>query len=144
MRTVSARKEDIERKWYVVDAEGKVLGRLASQVASVLRGKHKPLYTPHVDCGDFVIVLNADKVRLMGKKLRDKRYYTHTNYPGGLRSIHAGKMLETKPEKMVELAVKRMLPKTKLGRQMFRKLKVYASPEHPHESQRPEPLEIEA
>jgi large subunit ribosomal protein L13 len=144
MRTVSARKEDIERKWYVVDAEGKVLGRLASQVASILRGKHKPYFTPHVDCGDFVIILNADKVRLTGKKHRDKMYHFHSGYPGGLKSIHAGKMLDEKPEKVVELAVKRMLPKTRLGRQMFRKLKVYASADHPHEAQQPEPLEIEA
>jgi large subunit ribosomal protein L13 len=144
MRTVSARKEDIERKWYVVNAEGKVLGRLASQVASILRGKHKPYFTPHVDCGDFVIILNADKVRLTGKKHRDKMYHFHSGYPGALKSIHAGKMLDEKPEKVVELAVKRMLPKTRLGRQMFRKLKVYASADHPHEAQQPEPLEIEA
>lgn len=144
MRTVSARKEDIERKWYVVDAEGKVLGRLASHVATILRGKHKPIYTPHVDCGDFVIIVNADKVRLTGKKNRDKIYYFHSQYPGGIKGIHAGKMIEERPVKMVELAVKRMLPKTKLGRQMYRKLKVYASEDHPHEAQQPEPLEIEA
>lgn len=144
MRTVAARKEDIERKWFLVDADGKVLGRLASQVASVLRGKHKPIFTPHVDCGDFVIVVNADKVRLTGKKHRDKMYHFHSQYPGGLKSLHAGKMIEEKPVRVVELAVRRMLPKSKLGRQMFKKLKVYASPEHPHEAQQPEPLEVEA
>ncbi|MDA2916606.1 50S ribosomal protein L13 [Nitrospinae bacterium AH_259_B05_G02_I21] len=144
MRTVSVRKEDVERKWLVVDAEGKVLGRMASQVATILRGKHKPFFTPHVDCGDFVIVVNADKVRLTGKKLLNKSYYFHSNYPGGLKTVQAGKMLEKRPVRMVELAVRRMLPKTKLGRAMFKKLKVYASPDHPHEAQRPEPLEIEA
>ncbi|MEE9304760.1 MAG: 50S ribosomal protein L13 [bacterium] len=144
MRTVSLRKEDVERKWLVVDAEGKVLGRMASQVASILRGKHKPFFTPHVDCGDFVIVVNADKVRLTGKKLLNKSYYFHSNYPGGLKTVQAGKMLEKRPVRMVELAVRRMLPKTKLGRAMFKKLKVYASPDHPHEAQQPEPLEIEA
>ncbi len=144
MRTVSARAEDVERKWYVVDAEGKVLGRLASRVATILRGKHKPIYTPHVDCGDFVIVVNAAKVRLTGKKHRDKLYHFHSHYPGGITSVHAGKLLEERPEKVVELAVRRMLPKTRLGRQMFRKLKVYAASEHPHEAQQPEPLEVEA
>lgn len=144
MRTVSLRKEDVERKWLVVDAEGKVLGRMASQVATILRGKHKPFFTPHVDCGDFVIVVNADKVRLTGKKLLNKSYYFHSNYPGGLKTVQAGKLLEKRPVRMVELAVRRMLPKTKLGRAMFKKLKVYASPDHPHEAQQPEPLEIEA
>ncbi|MDV2496475.1 MAG: 50S ribosomal protein L13 [bacterium] len=144
MRTVSVRKEDVERKWLVVDAEGKVLGRMASQVATILRGKHKPFFTPHVDCGDFVIIVNADKVRLTGKKLLDKSYYFHSNYPGGLKTVQAGKMLEKRPVRMVELAIRRMLPKTKLGRAMFKKLKVYASPDHPHEAQQPEPLEIEA
>ena len=144
MRTVSVRKEDVERKWLVVDAEGKVLGRMASQVATILRGKHKPFFTPHVDCGDFVIVVNADKVRLTGKKLLNKSYYFHSNYPGGLKTVQAGKMLEKRPVRMVELAVRRMLPKTKLGRAMFKKLKVYASSDHPHEAQQPEPLELEA
>ena len=144
MRTAVARKEDVERKWHVVDADGKVLGRLASQVATVLQGKHKPIYTPHVDCGDFVIVVNAEKVRLTGKKHRDKLYHFHSQYPGGLKTIHAGKMLEEKPVRVVELAVRQMLPKTRLGRQMYKKLKVYASSEHPHEAQQPEPLEIEA
>lgn len=144
MRTVAARKEDIERKWFVVDADGKVLGRLASQVATVLRGKHKPIFTPHVDCGDFVVVVNADKVRLTGKKHRDKMYHFHSQYPGGMKSLHAGKMLAEKPVQVVELAIRRMLPKSKLGRQMFKKLKVYASAEHPHEAQQPEPLEVEA
>ncbi|MFQ6672261.1 MAG: 50S ribosomal protein L13 [Candidatus Tectimicrobiota bacterium] len=144
MRTVSARKDEIAQKWYVVDAQGKVLGRMASQVATILRGKHKPIYTPHVDCGDFVVIVNADKVRLTGKKLLTKQYHFHSNYPGGITSVQAGKLLEENPVRMVELAVKRMLPKTKLGRAMFKKLKVYASPHHPHEAQRPEPLEIEA
>ncbi|MDV2504149.1 MAG: 50S ribosomal protein L13 [bacterium] len=144
MRTVSVRKEDVERKWLVVDAEGKVLGRMASQVATILRGKHKPFFTPHVDCGDFVIIVNADKVRLTGKKLLNKSYYFHSNYPGGLKTVQAGKMLEKRPVRMVELAIRRMLPKTKLGRAMFKKLKVYASSDHPHEAQQPEPLEIEA
>jgi large subunit ribosomal protein L13 len=144
MRTVSARKEDIDHRWYVVDAEGKVLGRLASQVATVLQGKRKPIYTPHVDCGDFVVVVNADKVRLTGKKLLNKSYYFHSNYPGGLKTVQAGELLEKNPVRMVELAVRRMLPKSKLGRAMFKKLKVYASPDHPHEAQRPEPLEVEA
>ena len=142
MRTVSIRKEDVTRKWYVVDAENKVLGRLASEVAKILRGKHKPIFTPHVDTGDFVIIINAGKVALTGNKWEQKRYYWHTGYTGGLRTVVAGKMRQRQPERVVELAIRRMLPKNKLGQAMFRKLKVYASGTHPHAAQRPEPLEF--
>jgi len=129
-------------KWYVVDAEGKVLGRLASQVATILRGKHKPIYSPHLPVGDHVIVVNAEKVRLTGRKLTDKVYRSHSGYIGGLREVTAGELLRTQPERVIEWAVSGMLPKTKLGRTMFRKLKVYRGPEHPHQAQRPEPLEV--
>ena len=132
----------VERKWYVVDAEGKTLGRLAAEVAKVLRGKNKPTFTPHVDTGDHVIVLNADKVVLTGKKLAQKTYFRHSGYPGGTTFTTAGKMLETRPERVVEMAVKGMLPKNSLGRKMFTKLKVYAGAEHPHAAQMPEVLEI--
>lgn len=134
--------KDVEKKWYVVDASGKVLGRLANRIAVVLMGKHKPIYTPHVDTGDYVIVVNADKVVLTGKKLDQKKYYRHSGYPGGLKEITARQMFEKHPEKVVYLAVKRMLPKNKLGRKMLKKLKVYAGPEHPHQAQKPEPLEL--
>jgi large subunit ribosomal protein L13 len=142
MRTVSIRKEDVTHQWYVVDAENKVLGRLASEVAKILRGKHKPIYTPHVDTGDFVIIVNAAKVVMTGNKWEQKRYYWHTGYPGGLRVITAGKMRQRHPARVVQLAIRRMLPKTKLGHAMFRKLKVYASSTHPHAAQQPEPLEF--
>ena len=142
MKTYSARKEDVERAWYLVDAEGKVLGRLASQVAQILRGKTKPIYTPHVDTGDFVVVINAEKVRLTGKKMEQKTYYRHSGYPGGLRSTTAKKLLTTKPERILKSAVKGMLPKNPLGRKMFKKLKVYRGPDHPHQAQQPQPLEI--
>ena len=132
----------VERKWYVVDAEGKTLGRLAAEVAKVLRGKNKPTFTPHVDTGDHVIVLNADKAVLTGKKLVQKTYFRHSGYPGGTTFTTAGKMLETRPERVVEMAVKGMLPKNSLGRKMFTKLKVYAGAEHPHAAQMPEVLEI--
>jgi large subunit ribosomal protein L13 len=132
-----AKPHEVERKWYVVDAKGKTLGRLASEVATILRGKHKPTYTPHVDTGDFVIVINASQVELTGKKLQKKIYYRHSGYPGGLKAISAGDLRATKPERMIELAVKGMLPKTKLGRAQFKKLKVYAGPEHPHQAQQP-------
>lgn len=141
-KTFVAKPHEVERKWYVVDAEGKTLGRLASQIAAILRGKHKPIYTPHVDCGDFVIVVNADKVKLTGKKLKEKVYYRHSGYPGGLKSITAEKLLEKKPERVIELAVWGMLPHNRLGRKMYKKLKVYAGPEHPHAAQKPEPLEL--
>ena len=142
MSTFMANAATVERKWFVVDAEGKTLGRLASEVAKVLRGKHKPTFTPHVDTGDHVIVLNADKVVLTGKKLVQKTYFRHSGYPGGTTFTTAGKMLETRPERVVEMAVKGMLPKNSLGRKMFTKLKVYAGAEHPHSAQMPEVLEI--
>jgi large subunit ribosomal protein L13 len=144
MSTVSAKKETVERKWLVVDAQDVVLGRLATNVASILRGKHKPVYTPHVDTGDFVVIVNAEKVQLTGRKLDNKVYYHHTNYPGGLKSITAGKLLKEKPEEVIIAAVKGMLPKNPLGRDMIHKLKVYAGPEHPHAAQMPEKLEIKA
>jgi large subunit ribosomal protein L13 len=142
MKTYQAKKEEIQRGWIVVDAEGKVLGRLASQVARVLRGKHKPAFSPHVDTGDFVVVVNARKVMLTGRKLKDKKYYHHTGYPGGIREARAEKVLAQKPTEMIRTAVKGMLPKTSLGRQMIRKLKVYAGSNHPHEAQKPVSLEI--
>ncbi|MCD6267277.1 MAG: 50S ribosomal protein L13 [Thermotogaceae bacterium] len=141
-RTRMFKKEEIAKKWYVVDANGKTLGRLASRIAIILMGKHKPEYTPHVDTGDYVIVVNADKVVLTGKKLDRKFYYRHSGYPGGLKMISARQMLQKHPERLIYLAVKRMLPKTALGRRMLKKLKVYASPDHPHSAQKPEPLEI--
>ena len=142
MRTVSIRKEDVTPNWYVVDAENKVLGRLACEVAKILRGKHKPIYTPHVDTGDYVIIVNADKIILTGKKWAQKLYRWHTGYAGGLREVTAEKMHQRKPKRLVELAVRGMLPKTKLGRAMYRKLKVYATPTHPHASQQPQTLDI--
>ena len=145
MKTYSAKPGDIERKWFVIDAEGVVLGRLASIVAIRLRGKHKPMYTPHIDCGDHIVIINADKVQLTGNKLADKTYYRHTGYPGGIRSTTAGKVLGGKhPERVVEKAVQRMVPKGPLGRQVLRKLKVYAGAEHPHEAQQPEFLNVAA
>jgi large subunit ribosomal protein L13 len=140
--TVSVPSEAIERRWHVVDAGGKVLGRLASQVATVLRGKHKPVFSPHVDAGDFVIVINAAKVRLTGRKLDDKIYYRHTGYTGHLREMTAGEMLQKHPERVIEKAVRGMLPKNALGRHMLRKLKIYTDDKHPHEAQKPEALEI--
>lgn len=140
MSTQVAKPADIKKNWYVVDLEGKVLGRAAAEIARVLRGKHKPIYTPSVDTGDFVIVLNADKVRLTGNKMADKMYHRHTGYPGGLKSISAEKLLDKKPEMLIEKAVKGMLPKNKLGRKMFKKLKVYAGQDHPHAAQQPKEL----
>jgi large subunit ribosomal protein L13 len=142
MKSFMANPADIQRKWYVVDAEGKTLGRLAVEVAKVLRGKNKPTFTPHVDTGDHVIVVNADKVVLTGKKLEQKTYFRHSGYPGGTTFTTAGKMLADKPERVVEMAVKGMLPKNSLGRQMYRKLNVYAGPNHPHAAQQPEVLEL--
>lgn len=142
MRTVSIRKEDVTPDWYVVDAENKVLGRLACEVAKILRGKHKPIYTPHVDTGDYVIVVNADKVVLTGKKWTQKLYRWHTGYAGGFREVTAEKMHQRKPKRLVELAVWGMLPKTKLGRAMYRKLKVYTTPTHPHAGQQPQTLDL--
>lgn len=142
MATQSAKASEIERKWYVVDAAGQPLGRLASKVAHVLRGKHRPQFTPHVDTGDFVIVTNAAEVHLTGNKRTDKQYHRHSGYPGGLKSVSYGQLLERKPEFVVERAVKGMLPKTSLGRQMFRKLKVYPEGVHPHVAQKPEPFPL--
>ncbi len=142
MNTYMAKAQDVERKWYVVDAEGVVLGRLASQVANILRGKHKAIYTPHVDTGDFVIVINADKAILTGHKLDQKIYYHHTGYPGGLKEMTYRRLMAEKPEFAVRKAVVGMLPKGPLGRKMATKLKVYAGSEYPHEAQQPEKLEI--
>lgn len=142
MRTYTAKPKEIVRKWYVVDAAGKPLGRLASQVAKILRGKHKPIFTPHVDTGDHVIIVNADKVMLTGGSKPDAKIYWHTMYPGGLKSTTYGKMLAEKPDKLVMRAVKGMLPHNTLGSQTFRKLHVYTGPKHPHEAQMPEELEI--
>jgi large subunit ribosomal protein L13 len=142
MKTYQAKKEEVDRRWHLVNAEGKVLGRLATDVAKVLRGKNKPIFTPHVDTGDFVIVINAKKVMLTGRKMKNKIYYHHTGYPGGIKEMNAEKLLATKPAEMIRMAVRGMLPKTSLGRQMLRKLKVYAGPHHPHESQKPAPLEL--
>lgn len=144
MRTTYMPKgnDAVERKWYVVDAEGKTLGRLASEVASIIRGKHKPEFTPNVDTGDFVVVLNASKIQLTGKKLTDKKYYRHSHYPGGLKVTSAGDMIKNKPERIIELAVYGMLPKNRLGDAMKTKLKVYAGAEHPHQAQQPEVWEL--
>lgn len=142
MKTYVAKAEGIQRKWYVVDAEGKPLGRLASEVAKILRGKHKPEYTPYVDTGDHVIVLNAEKVILTGRKLDQKYHRYHTGYPGGLKEIKYRDFLRTRPERAIELAVKGMLPKNSLGRAMFRKLKVYRGSEHKHQAQKPENLDL--
>ncbi|SDC50532.1 LSU ribosomal protein L13P [Pelagirhabdus alkalitolerans] len=140
--TFMANEANIERKWLVVDAEGQTLGRLASEVATLLRGKHKPTYTPHVDTGDNVIIINAEKIELTGNKLNDKMYYRHSNHPGGLKSTSAGVMREKKPERMLELTVKGMLPKGSLGRKMAKKLHVYRGAEHKHQAQKPEAYEL--
>jgi large subunit ribosomal protein L13 len=142
VRTFSPKAADVERQWYVIDATGVVLGRLASQIATLLRGKHKPIYAPHVDTGDFVIVVNADKVVLTGKKLDQKKAYRHSGYPGGLRSVSYRELMAKRPERVIEKAVKGMLPKNSLGRKMAKKLKVYAGPDHPHQAQKPVPYEI--
>lgn len=142
MKTYMAKAEEIKRKWYVIDAEGKPLGRLASEIAKILRGKHKPDFTPHVDTGDYVIVLNVEKIVLTGKKLDQKYYRRHSGYPGGLKETKYRHLMEKNPGKVLELAVKGMLPKNSLGRAMFKKLKVYAGGEHNHQAQKPETLEI--
>lgn len=139
--TYSAGKNDVDRKWLVIDAQGMVLGRLATEIAARLRGKHNPLFTPHVDCGDFVVVINADKVVLTGRKHDQKRYYRYSGYMGGLKEITAGKLLEQKPEDLIRFAVRGMLPKNTLGRSLNKKLKVYAGATHPHEAQQPQPFE---
>jgi large subunit ribosomal protein L13 len=140
MKTWNAKAEDVERRWYVVDAEGEVLGRLATRIADTLRGKRKPQYTPHVDTGDFVVVVNAEKIAVTGKKLDDKLYYRHSGYPGGLRSRTLREQLDRRPTEVVRTAVKGMLPRNRLARRQITKLKVYAGPEHPHAAQKPEPL----
>ena len=142
MKTFSAKPETVERDWYVVDAAGKTLGRLAAEIARRLRGKHKPVYTPHVDTGDYIIVVNAAKIRVTGRKLTDKVYHWHTGYPGGIKSITLEKLLARHPERVIERAVRGMLPRNPLGRAMFKKLKVYAGPDHPHQAQQPKPLDI--
>jgi large subunit ribosomal protein L13 len=142
MKTYQAKKEELDQQWYLVNAEGKVLGRLATELAKILRGKNKPTFTPHVDTGDFVVVVNAGKVVLTGKKMKDKMYYHHTGYPGGIKEIAAEKLLAKKPTEVLRIAVKGMLPKNSLGRQVLRKLKIYAGPNHPHEAQKPVPLGI--
>jgi len=142
MKTYQAKKEELEYKWYLVNAEGKVLGRLATELVKILKGKNKPTYTPHLDTGDFVIVVNAGKVTLTGKKMKDKIYYHHTGYPGGIKEMNAEKLLAKKPTEMIRMAVKGMLPKNSLGRQMIRKLKIYAGPNHPHEAQKPVAINI--
>jgi large subunit ribosomal protein L13 len=144
MKTYVATPDSRERNWLVVDASGKTLGRLATQIADVLRGKRKPEYTPHVDVGDFVIVVNAERVSVSGNKRQEKRYYRHSGYPGGLRSRTLEEMLARRPEEVIRLAVKGMLPRNRLGRAQLRKLKIYAGPDHPHAAQKPEPLEVEA
>ena len=142
MRTYTTKPDDINREWYVVDATGLTLGRLASQIASVLRGKHKPIFSPHMDCGDFVIVINAEKVRVTGDKLDQKMYYRHSGYPGGLKTISLRDQMKQHPDRVIRLAVRGMLPKNRLGRQMIKKLKVYREPDHPHQAQQPKPLNM--
>jgi large subunit ribosomal protein L13 len=142
VKTYVATPATRERNWLVVDATGQTLGRLATRIADALRGKRKPEYTPHCDTGDFVIVVNAEKIAVTGKKLEDKRYIRHSGYPGGLRERTLGEMLDRRPEEVIRLAVKGMLPRTRLGRQQLRKLKVYAGPEHPHAAQQPQPMEV--
>lgn len=142
MKSYIAKPAEVQRKWYVVDAEGKTLGRLASEIATVLRGKNKPTYTPHVDCGDNIIVINAEKVSVTGKKKKDKVYISHSGYPGGRKEVPYEEMMAKKPEEIIRHAVKGMLPNGKLGRQMFKKLYVYAGPEHKHAAQKPEKLEF--
>ena len=142
MKTFSPTPKDINRQWYVVDAQDLVLGRLASQIAHRLRGKHKPEFAPHMDLGDFIVVVNCDKVKVTGKKMQDKKYYRHSGWVGGLRTTALGDMLREKPERLIMMAVRGMLPKNKLGHAMLKKLKVYAGPEHPHAAQNPQPLTL--
>lgn len=142
MKTTSVKQADVQREWHLVDLEGLTVGRAATRIATILRGKHKPTYTPNSDTGDFVVVINAEKVVFTGQKLKDKIYYRHTNHPGGIRSMTAGEMLNLFPDRVIKQAVKGMLPKNSLGRQMFRKFKVYTGPEHPHEAQKLQPLDL--
>lgn len=144
VKTYTPKESEIERAWYLVDAEGQTLGRIASRIASVLRGKHKPSYTPHLDTGDYVVVINAEKVEVTGRKRRDKMYYRHSRYPGGLRSLNFEEMIDRHPDRVLRLAVKGMLPSGPLGRQMLAKLKVYSGEDHPHAAQNPQPLAIDA
>lgn len=141
-KTVYAKKETIKRDWFIADAKGKVLGRLAAKLATYLRGKHKPIYTPHVDCGDFLVLINAEKIRVTGKKTKQKTYFTHSGYPGGMKLLNFEKMMEKDPVKVIKLAVSGMLPKNRLGRQMIKKLKVYVGSDHPHKAQNPQKLEV--
>ena len=143
MKTISAKAHEVKRDWFIVDAEGKTLGRLASQIAIRLRGKHKPIYTQHVDTGDYVVVINADKITVTGNKATDKIYYRHSEFPGGMRETTFEKLIVRKPRDVLEIAVKGMLPKNPLGREMFRKLKVYAGTKHPHEAQQPQVLNLD-
>lgn len=142
MKTYVTKPAEVERSWFVVDAEEQTLGRLASKIATVLRGKHKPIYSPSVDCGDYVIVVNAEKITVTGRRMEEKNYYRHSGYPGGLKSLTLRQQLEKNPARVLETAVRGMLPKNNLGRKMLRKLKVYAGPQHPHQAQQPEPLEL--
>ncbi len=142
MRTYSAKASDIQREWWVVDAAGQTLGRMATRIATILRGKHKPMFTPHMDCGDHVIVINAGKIQVTGKRLDQKVYYRHSGYPGGLKSITLRNQLQKHPTRAIQIAVRGMLPKNRLGRQMIKKLRVYASDTHPHEAQQPKVLEL--
>ena len=142
MKTISAKADDVKRDWFLVDADGKTLGRLATEIARRLRGKHKAIYTPHVDTGDYIVVINAEKVRVSGNKAKDKIYYRHSGYMGGLKETNFNDMIERSPERVIEIAVKGMLPRNPLGREMYRKLKVYAGAQHQHAAQQPQPLEI--
>ncbi len=142
MRTYTGKTAEIQREWFVIDAEGQTLGRLASRIAPILEGKHKPTYTPHLDCGDFVIVLNVEKLRVTGRKLDQKLYYRHSQYPGGLKSVNLRDQLNTHPERVLEAAVRGMLPKNRLGRRIIQKMKVYSGSSHPHQAQQPKPLEL--
>lgn len=140
--TQSAREQDVQHDWYVVDAQGQTLGRLATQIATILKGKNKPSYTPHVDCGDYVVVVNAEKIHVTGQKMTQKKYYRHSGYPGGLKEVTLRDQLDKFPNRVVEAAVRGMLPHNRLGRRMFKKLKVYAGPNHPHDAQQPKTLEL--
>ena len=142
MFTFRVKKEQIKRGWYLVDAEGEILGRLASKIASVLRGKDKPIFTPHLDTGEFVVVINAGKVKLTGRKLQEKKYYHHSGYPGGIKSITAKELIQKKPEELIRKAVRGMLPKNRLGRKLLKKLKVYSGHDHPHQAQQPKKMEL--
>jgi large subunit ribosomal protein L13 len=143
VRTISAKEQDIQRDWYVIDAQGQTLGRLASRVATLLRGKHKPIYTPHVDCGDYVVIVNAEKVHVTGQKMTQKKYYRHSGYPGGIKEVTLRDQLQKFPDRVIEAAVRGMLPRNRLGRRMFKKLKVYSGPNHPHEAQKPQSMNLE-